>query len=82
MFVSKRLGQTAFGLSRMLILVCLGLLFNVLDVGAGANLAHLADTTGQPAFPRTLWPESAEPARPNFQDSGGPVQLEIGRAHV
>jgi hypothetical protein len=71
----KKMSNWAFGLSRMFVIFSLGILFNVIDARAVANPVPPADTTGLPALPRTLWPDSAEPSRPNFQDSGGPVQL-------
>ncbi|MDW8278734.1 MAG: DUF4082 domain-containing protein [Anaerolineales bacterium] len=46
-------------------------------VRADELAAPAADTTGLPALPRTLWSDTAEPANPNFQDVGGPIQLGV-----
>ncbi len=53
------------------------LMTGIVPVSAGGLPAPVADTTGLPALPRTLWSDTAEPANPNFQDAGGPIQLGV-----
>ena len=48
-----------------------------IPVAAGGLPAPVADTNGLPALPRTLWSDTTEPADPNFQDVGGPIQVGV-----